>query len=207
MTINIQKKYTQYIIVRGDVPLPEGFMANQIGHAVAACPLSKTAWLENNREASPGILEKINVSSTDTFKRNMDNFTAWSSSIFYKTIVRAKGPDELLEISSVLAEKGIGYVLIKESGSVRIDKVAEIIKLKRILRCTSQRGIHIFPHIRLKPAMLKMEPYTLKEQMNDLLSRYSVLCQFRKMTFPLSSGSCRYIDLNLYCNNILTMKI
>jgi peptidyl-tRNA hydrolase len=38
MTINIQKKYTQYIIVRGDDPLPEAFMANQIGHAEAACP-------------------------------------------------------------------------------------------------------------------------------------------------------------------------
>jgi hypothetical protein len=61
----------------------------------------------------------------------MDNFTAWSSSIFYKTVVRAKGPDELPEISSVLAEKGIGYVLIKESGSVRIDKVAEIIKTEK----------------------------------------------------------------------------
>ena len=119
----MNKKYIQYTVVRDDVPIPEGFMANQVAHAVAACMSSQIAWMSNANVPSEKIMAKINISSPDAFLRNMENMTAWLDSIFYKTVVKAKGPDELNKIASILSENETGYVLIKESGALKIGKL------------------------------------------------------------------------------------
>jgi len=130
----------QIIVTRRDLPLPMGFLANQIAHAAVATIYPFLM------EPTPSNMQNLHIQEPSVFEKYKENVKKWVSGIFYKTLLQTSHLNEFLTFKKTLTEKQIPFVLIKENGPIRIDKLFNVEKTGGIEKYYPQENHYHTPY-------------------------------------------------------------
>lgn len=130
----------QIIVVRRDLPLPMGFLINQITHASLATvyPFLMEPTAENQ--------QRLHINAPEVFLKFKGNVTGWLNASFKKVILQTSSANEFVGLKEALLKARTPFVLIKEQGPIRIGKLMSSSSTDRTENYFVADGLTISPY-------------------------------------------------------------